>query len=96
MKKHWDNTTSPSTYVISRSVSNGKYRVFREVFRGGYVDGMMYIKSLDNGGMISFASDYLPVVGETAKRAYRALMAQKELRREIIKLKKQIGVHRRG
>ena len=40
--------------------------------------------------MISFEDDYLPVIQEATKRAYRALMSEKELRREIIKLKKEI------
>ena len=82
MNKYWDHSTKPSTYVISLHTE--------ELFRGTYTDGMMYIKSIKNDGMISFEDDYLPVIQEATKRAYRALMSEKELRREIIKLKKEI------
>ena len=51
---------------------------------------MMYIKSLENDGMISFEGDYLPVMKEATERSYRLLLAEKELRREIIKLKKDL------
>ena len=80
--KYWDNNTSPSTFVIT---NKGE-----ESFRGTYTDGMMYIKSLENDGMISFEGDYLPVVKEATERNYRLLLAEKELRREIIKLKKDL------
>jgi hypothetical protein len=88
MKRHWDHDTKPSTYVVSLHSE--------ELFRGTYTDGIMYIKSIKNDGMISFEHDYLPAMCKATKRGYRALVAQRELRREIIKLKKQIGVHRRG
>jgi hypothetical protein len=79
MKKYFDHSTKPSTYVISLHTE--------ELFRGTYTDGMMYIKSIENDGMISFKDDYLPAIRRVTKRAYRALMSEKELRREIIKLK---------
>jgi hypothetical protein len=82
MKKYWDNSTKPSTFVIT---NKGE-----ESFRGTYTDGMMYIKSLENDGMISFEGDYLPVMKEATERNYRLLLAEKELRREIIKLKKDL------
>ena len=90
MKKYWDHKTSPSTYVVARAVGKGKYSEWKEVFRGSYTDGMMYIKSLETGGMIDFIEDYLPATAKIKKTAYRALMVEKELRREIIKLKKEI------
>ena len=83
IKKYWDHSTKPSTYVVCVSE--------REPFRGSYVDGILYIKSLDNGGMISFQHDYIPSAAKIKKTAYRALMVEKQLRREIIKLKKQIA-----
>lgn len=85
MKKHWDNNTRPSTYVIMIDD--------KEAFRGKYADGMIYIKSLDNDGMISFKDDYLPEMNRVSKMAYRSLQAQRGLRREIMKLKKEIKLH---
>ena len=82
MKKFWDHSTEPSTYVV---VIDGK-----EEFRGGYDQGMMFIKSLKNDGMISFEEDFMPYASTLCKRYYRALMCERELRREIIKLKKEI------
>ena len=82
MKKYWDHSTKPSTYVVSLHTE--------ELFRGTYTDGMMYIKSIKNNGMISFEDDYLPAMCKVTKRGYRALMSEKELRREIIKLKKEL------
>ena len=82
MKKYWNHQTKPSTYVISFEGAVG--------FEGTYRDGMMYLKSLDNEGMISFEADYLPAIRDVTKRVYRALMVEKELRREIIKLKKEL------
>ena len=49
---------------------------------------MMFIKSLESDGMVSFEEDFLPYSEDIAKRYYRALMCEKDLRREIIKLKK--------
>ena len=83
MKKYWDHKTKPSTYIISFEGAVG--------FRGTYKDGMVYLKSLDNEGMISFEDDYLPAMREVTKVAYRALMCEQGLRREIIKLKKQLN-----
>ena len=82
MKKYWDHSTKPSTYVV---VVDDK-----EVFRGGYDQGMIFIKSLQNDGMISFDEDFMPYASTLCKRYYRALMCEKELRRNIIKLKKEI------
>ena len=81
MKKYWDHSTKPSTYVV---VVDDK-----EAFRGGYDQGMMFIKSLQNDGMISFEEDFMPYASTLCKRYYRALMCEKELRRNIIKLKKE-------
>ena len=81
MKKYWDHSTKPSTYVV---VVDDK-----EAFRGGYDQGMMFIKSLQNDGMISFDEDFMPYASTLCKRYYRALMCEKELRRNIIKLKKE-------
>ena len=82
MKKYWDHSTKPSTYVISFEGAVG--------FVGNYKDGMMYIKSLGNKGMINFEEDYLPAIRVTTKRAYKALMMERELRREVFKLKKEL------
>tara|TARA_R100001377_G_scaffold60596_1_gene36770 strand:+ start:501 stop:764 length:264 start_codon:yes stop_codon:yes gene_type:complete len=82
MKKYWDHSTKPSTYVVSLNEE--------ELFRGTYVNGIMYIKSLKNDGMISFKDDYLPAMCNTIKRACRALSAVKELRIEVLKLKKEL------
>ena len=82
MKKYWDHSTKPSTYVV---VVDDK-----AAFRGGYDQGMLFIKSLDNEGMISFKDDFIPYTDTLCKRYYRALMCEKGLRREIIKLKKEI------
>jgi len=82
MKKYFDHSTKPSTYVISLHTE--------ELFRGTYTDGMMYIKSVKNNGMISFKDDYLPAMCKVTKRGYRALMSERGLRREILKLKKEL------
>jgi len=82
LNKYFDHGTSPSTYVIE---TGGE-----EVFRGNYANGMVYIKSLKNDGMISFKDDYLPEVNRISKITYRALKCEQGLRREIIKLKKEI------
>ena len=82
MKKYFDHSTKPSTYVISLHTE--------ELFRGTYTDGMMYIKSIKNDGMISFEDDYLPAIKRVTGIAYKALMSERGLRREIIKLKKQL------
>ncbi len=82
MKKYWDHSTKPSTYVV---VIDDK-----EAFRGGYDQGMLFIKSLQNDGAISFDEDFMPYASTLCNRYYRALMCEKELRRNIIKLKKEI------
>lgn len=81
-KKYWNHSTKPSTYVVSIEGAVG--------FTGNYKDGMMYIKSLENKGMINFEEDYLPAMQVTTKRAYKALMMERELRREVFKLKKEL------
>ena len=66
MKKYWDHSTKPSTYVVC--VPN------EEPFRGSYQDGMLYIKSLNASGMISFKDDYIP---STAKNCLPSLNGRK-------------------
>ena len=90
MKKYWDHRTSPSTYVINKQVGRGKYSEWKEVFRGTYDDGMMYLASLDRGGLISFQSDYLPAMQKLRKHCKNGYALERTLRREIIKLKKEI------
>ena len=81
-KRYWDHNTKPSSYVV---VIDGE-----EAFRGSYNQGVLFIKSLDNNGMISFKEDFMPYVSTLSKRYYRALMCEKDLRRQIIKLKKEL------
>jgi hypothetical protein len=50
----------------------------------------MYIKSLENDGMISFEDDFLPEWRKFSKNHLRALMSEQKLRKEIISLKKQL------
>lgn len=90
MKKYWDHKTSPSTFVIMRPMGKGKYTEWKEVFRGTYDDGMMYIKSLDNSGMISFRDDYIPAMQKIRKHCQNGYALERDLRRQIIKLKKEI------
>ena len=90
MKKYWDHRTSPSTYVINKQVGRGKYSEWKEVFRGTYDDGMMYLASLDRGGLISFQGDYLPAMQKLRKHCKNGYALERTLRREIIKLKKEI------
>ena len=90
MKKYWDHRTSPSTYVIARLIGRGKYSDWKEVFRGTYDDGMMYLASLDQGGMINFQNDYIPAMEKLRKHCQNGYALEKTLRREIIKLKKEI------
>jgi hypothetical protein len=80
--KFWDHGTSPSTYCIKHEGDI--------VFRGAYSDGMLFIKASKNGGKIDFIDDYIPAMRKLKKTCYRALMVEKELRREIIKLKKEL------
>ncbi len=90
MKKYWDHRTSPSTYVIARLIGRGKYSDWKEVFRGTYDDGMMYLASLDQGGMINFQNDYIPAMEKLRKHCQNGYALERTLRREIIKLKKEI------
>ena len=90
MKKYWDHKTSPSTFVIMRPMGKGKYTEWKEVFRGTYDDGMMYIKSLDNSGMIRFRDDYIPAMQKIRKHCQNGYALERDLRRQIIKLKKEI------
>ena len=81
-KKYWKHDGPPSHYCVE---------VDGEVaFTGSYDQGMIFIKSLENDGMISFEEDFTPYASTLSKRYYRALMCEKELRRNIIKLKKEI------
>ena len=82
IKKYWKHDGPPSHYHVE---VDGEL-----AFRGGYDQGMMFIKSLQNDGMISFDEDFMPYASTLCKRYYRALMCERELRREIIKLKKEI------
>ena len=90
MKKYWDHKTSPSTYVVARAVGKGKYSEWKEMFRGTYDDGMLFIKSLDNAGAISFMNDYIPAMQKLRKHCKNGYAMERTLRREIIKLKKEI------
>ena len=81
-KKYWNHDGPPSHYHVE---------VAGELaFRGSYDQGILFIKSLDNNGMINFKDDFIPYADMLCKRYYRALMCERELRREIIKLKKEI------
>ena len=51
MKKFWDHSASPSQWVIKKNEV--------EIFRGTFNDGLIFLRSLDNGGMISFENDYI-------------------------------------
>ena len=82
MKKYWDHSTKPSAYVIT--IDN------EEAFRGSYNEGMMYVKSLENDGMINFKEDVLPEWRKMSKNLLRAMVYEQGVRREIITLKKEI------
>ena len=84
VEKFWDHSTKPSTWVIKEGGG--------EIFRGNFRDGVMYLKSLETNGLISFKDDYLPAIKEVTKRAYDSLMFERSLRREIFKLKKEINM----
>ena len=80
-KKYWKHDGPPSHYCVE---------VDGEIaFTGNYNQSMMFIKSLESDGMVSFEEDFLPYSEDIAKRYYRALMCERDLRREIIKLKKE-------
>tara|TARA_B100000700_G_C14489604_1_gene598952 strand:- start:240 stop:500 length:261 start_codon:yes stop_codon:yes gene_type:complete len=82
MKKYWDHSTKPSSYVIKNKD--------REAFRGTYNDGMMYLRSLECSGMISFKDDYIPAMEKLRKHCQNGYALERTLRREIIKLKKEL------
>ena len=81
MKKYWDHSASPSQWVIKK----GEY----ELFRGTFDDGVIFLRSLDNGGMISFKDDYIPAMQKLRKYCQKGFALEKDLRRQIIKLKKE-------
>ena len=81
MKKYWDHSASPSQWVIKK----GEY----ELFRGTFDDGVIFLRSLDNGGMISFKNDYIPAMQKLRKYCQKGFALEKDLRRQIIKLKKE-------
>ncbi len=82
MKRYWDHSASPSQWIIKEKGT--------EVFRGTFNDGQVFLKSLENAGMISFKDDYIPAMEKLRKYCQNGYALEKTLRREIIKLKKQI------
>lgn len=80
-KKYWDHSASPSQWVIKK----GEF----EIFRGTFDDGVIFLRSLDNGGMISFKDDYIPAMQKLRKYCQKGFALEKDLRRQIIKLKKE-------
>tara|TARA_B100002019_G_scaffold293417_1_gene320871 strand:+ start:2412 stop:2693 length:282 start_codon:yes stop_codon:yes gene_type:complete len=85
-KKYWDHSVSPSQWVIKRKED--------EVFRGTFDDGVIFLRSLDNGGMISFKNDYIPAMQKLRKYCKKGFALEKQLRRDIIKLKKELKSER--
>ena len=85
-KKYWDHSVSPSQWVIKRKGV--------EVFRGTFDDGVIFLKSLDNCGMISFKNDYIPAMQKLRKYCKKGFALEKQLRRDIIKLKKELKSER--
>lgn len=81
IKKFWDHSASPSQWVIKKGES--------ELFRGTFDDGVIFLRSLDNGGMISFKNDYIPAMQKLRKYCQKGFALEKDLRRQIIKLKKE-------
>ena len=81
IKKFWDHSASPSQWVIKKGES--------ELFRGTFDDGVVFLRSLDNGGMISFKNDYIPAMQKLRKYCQKGFALEKDLRRQIIKLKKE-------
>ena len=81
MKKYWDHSASPSQWVIKKNET--------ELFRGTFDDGVVFLRSLDNGGMISFKNDYIPAMQKLRKYCQKGFALEKDLRRQIIKLKKE-------
>ena len=85
-KKYWDHSASPSQWVIKRKEV--------EVFRGTFDDGVIFLRSLDNGGMIHFKEDYIPAMQKLRKYCQKGFALEKQLRRDIIKLKKELKSER--
>ena len=85
-KKYWDHSVSPSQWVIKRKEV--------EVFRGTFDDGVIFLRPLDNGGMISFKNDYIPAMQKLRKYCKKGFALEKQLRRDIIKLKKELKSER--
>ena len=81
IKKFWDHSASPSQWVIKKEDV--------ELFRGTFDDGVIFLRSLDNGGMISFKNDYIPAMQKLRKYCQKGFALEKDLRRQIIKLKKE-------
>ena len=86
MKKFWDHSASPSQWVIKKEES--------ELFRGTFDDGQVFLKSLENSGMISFENDYIPAMQKLRKYCRKGFALEKQLRRDIIKLKKELKSER--
>ena len=82
LKKYWDHKVKPSQWVI---IKDGE-----EAFRGTFSDGEIFIKSLENNGMISFEHDYIPAMQKLRKYCQRGHKCEQTLRRQIIKLKKEL------
>ena len=82
VKKFWDHSVSPSQWVIKKNET--------ELFRGTFDDGVIFLRSLDNGGMISFKNDYIPAMQKLRKYCQKGFALEKDLRRQIIKLKKEL------
>ena len=85
-KKYWDHSVSPSQWVIKKGES--------VLFRGTFDDGVIFLRSLDNGGMISFKDDYIPAMQKLRKYCQKGFVLEKQLRRDIIKLKKELKSER--
>ena len=86
MKKFWDHSASPSQWVIKKGES--------ELFRGTFDDGVIFLRSLDNGGMIRFKEDYIPAMQKLRKYCQKGFALEKQLRRDIIRLKKELKSER--
>tara|TARA_Y100000401_G_C8137405_1_gene133163 strand:- start:58 stop:345 length:288 start_codon:yes stop_codon:yes gene_type:complete len=86
VKKFWDHSVSPSQWVIKKGES--------ELFRGTFDDGVIFLRSLDNGGMIRFKEDYIPAMQKLRKYCQKGFALEKQLRRDIIRLKKELKSER--
>ena len=85
-KKYWDHSVSPSQWVIKIEEA--------ELFRGTFDDGVIFLKSLDNGGMIRFKEDYIPAMQKLRKYCKKGFALERDLRRQIIKLKKELKAYK--